>query len=207
MTIELEEEIGEEIVPRYGRGVRSIRASPSEADPADVQAAKRRHLLELLASLLARGLITPEEIAGALRKSHDPGGVPAPEAARSRIEDLQTELRSEQAANAFLDGEVARFESALAGQRELVKEGLCRIAALERQLEETRETTAKLVTASRDSLRTLQRVGTDLTGNGSEPTVLAPLAQDLCDLAKAALELHSATRARDVPPTADLDNG
>ena len=83
MATELEEEIGPEIVQRNGRGVPSIRESSSQADTADLQAAKKQQLLELLASLLRRGRITPEEIAGSVGRSLPPGPLEQLEAARA----------------------------------------------------------------------------------------------------------------------------
>ena len=206
MATELEEEIGPEIVQRNGRGVPSIRESSSQADTADLQAAKKQQLLELLASLLRRGRITPEEIAGSVGRSLPPGPLEQLEAARMRLSDLQADLRLERARNAFLEGETTKLESALAREHELLKEGVYQIATLERQLQEAQETTTKLVFASRDSLRTLQRVGTRLNDGDLEPHALDPLVRDLCQMAKAVLDLHSVAHGKDATPAADLEN-
>jgi len=206
MAVEVVRELGRETIQWNERNTQSIGASAPTADAAALHAAKKQRLLELLADLLQRGSITPAEVAASLRKSLPPGPLKQLNTVQSRMQNLQAELRFERAEKAILEGEVTRLESALRREHEFAKEGLYRIATLERQLEEARETTTKLVIASRDSLRTLRRVETDLADDGGAPYVLEPLVEDLCYMARAVKELHSVAGMRDATPPVTIEN-
>lgn len=206
MATELEEETGSEIVQGSQRKAQSFRIFPPLTDTSDLEAVKKRQLLELLASLLRRGRITPEEVVGAVRQARPSGSRAPGKTSHAPAGDLKSELQFERAANAFLDDEVTRLKAALADEHELVKERLYRTAAQERQLEEAREITERLVVASRDSLRTLRRLKNNVEDEGCQRYVLEPLGQDLCQVARVVEELHALARKRDDSPSTDVEN-
>ena len=205
MATEFAEETRAESDEWKERIVRSIPRSPREAEAPEKPDAKKAAFLRRLTSLLQRGRITPEDLAGALRASRnaEPGRPVRP--VGSRLRDLRIELAFERAANEFLEGEVTRLRAALEQERGCVRGGLDRIAALEWRIAEGTDATERLVVASRDSLRGLQLVSRYLADDGADSSLLDPLNDGLCDVAKTALELHALARPGGGAKPAALD--
>ncbi len=95
------------------------------------------------------------------------------------------------AAEDFCEVESNDLEVALAQERDLVKESLVRIGHLESQLRDARQTTIKLIAASRESLVALRRIQTELAPESFAREALNPLTRDLHQMADTIQELHT----------------
>jgi chromosome segregation ATPase len=154
-------------------------------------AEKKERLLALVAVLVRRGAMTPDELAKALGQ---PSALEQSEELKilqQRLSDLSSELRLTQLSREFLEDEVEVLESALGRERGLVNERSARIAQLEGQLADTRRTTLKLITTSRTSLTTLKKVRNELVSERFAQSALNPLVRDLQEMAIAVQELHA----------------
>jgi chromosome segregation ATPase len=209
-----------EIVELNGRGIQStlepvaIDGTPGAAD------AKKRRLLDLLSSVTRQGRITPQEIAAAVGRAKNAELVDVLRRAQRRLRDIDSELRFERAQSALLRSEMAEMEAALGRERdasrelentlrkehEFTKESLYRIATLERQIHEARQTTTRLIASSRDSLRTLRRVQVEFDEDPVAQDALEPLVRSVYQVGKAARDLHTVALVPDATPPLPIEN-
>jgi hypothetical protein len=181
-------------------------ASAGRVDPSKKSAAERRtaslqspvlyfeskrKLLELLSLFADHGYVSLEEVAAAVDRSPELGSSIENAALRERIRGLEAALRETRLANDLARWEQEEAELALASERDLVKESLVRIAALEGQLKDARRTTLKLIAASRNGLATLKRVRDHLAMETYAVGTLTPLVRDFRELTQVVQELHA----------------
>jgi chromosome segregation ATPase len=165
-------------------------ASRTAQDPA-LYSEKKQRLLELLAIYMRQGHLTMDDVARAVGYPTEFEMPEVTKALRRHVTDLEAEVRHAKATEAFAEAEMTELETSLARERELLQESLARIAHLEAQLQDARRTTVKLTVASRESLKTMKRVRTELVAETFGRDALNPLLHDLQQMAQTVQELHT----------------
>jgi hypothetical protein len=146
--------------------------------------------LELLRVFADHGYLSLEDVAAALDRSWEIVSPLEAAVLRERTRNLEGALREAKLANDLAAWEREEAELELSGERDLVMEGLVRIANLEAQLKDARRTTLKLIAASKNSLSTLKRVRDHLAAETYAANALAPLVHDFQELTQVVQELH-----------------
>ena len=151
----------------------------------------KRRILELVRLFCEHGFMSLEDVALAMDRSSELIRSEEVTSLKRRIRDLEEEVRGQRLATDLVRWEHEGTESALADERELVRESLVRIASLEGQLKDARRTALKLIATSRNSLTTLKHVRDHLATETYAVGALAPLVHDFRELTQVVQELHA----------------
>jgi hypothetical protein len=151
----------------------------------------KQRILDLLRVFAQHGYVSLEEVASAIDRSTELITSTEIESLKHRIRELEAQVRTERLANDFASWDIEDARQALAGERDLVRESLVRIARLEGQLKDARRTTVKLIAASRNGLATLKRVRDRLATETYAAGTLTPLVHDFQELTQVVQELHA----------------
>ena len=188
-------------VRRNGERPASFLESEPRADPEDpVFKEKKQRLLELVTIYSRQGHLTHDELQESLGEPRDDDLPALVQRLERNVGELEAELRYARASEGFLEAESTELESALSKERELVEEGLVRIAHLETQLRVARQTSVKLIAASLESLKALKRARGELGDATFGREALDPLRRDLQEMAQTIQELHVLALVRDAGP-------
>ena len=185
--------------PSFGAPRRSSERAKAAArklsDPEIYEATKRR-LLELLRILARSGPLSLDEVSEAIGGARDLPPDEDPEVLQGRLTELSAETRFVRAFSDLFELETSILERAVRQERTRIAEREDRIEDLEDQLRDARRTIVRLVAASRDSLRNLNRIRGDFLEGSYAQEALDPLVADLQAVAQTVLELHALARVR-----------